>query len=224
MTEAPTPPDFLVRYFLNITADHVGTGGVGAWYAPNMEACWDQATGEPCRPYGDPNRMAHQQVLLNYGGADLCTPAAPQYCPRYHIRRDGTRVHRTDPAFPYSAYKSYCGPCQACGEMLPGENCCDPYSNPNAQSIYSLAPDPEWAHWGFPAHAGDGFVGDPKWHELNVGGLFTQIWFPCMTTKPIEIVTVNIGPETGYGTGSHDTNFLISDFDILVPSAARGTQ
>ena len=60
-------------------------------------------------------------------------------------------------------------------------------------------------------------MGDPKLHELNVGGLFTQIWFPCMTTEPIEIITVNIGPETGYGVGSHDTNFLVSEFDILVP-------
>ena len=35
---------------------------------------------------------------------------------------------------------------------------------------------------------------------------------------PMEIVTVNIGPETGLGTGTHDTEFFISDFDILVPT------
>lgn len=32
MTEHPTAPDFLVRFFLNITRDEVGTGGVGSWY------------------------------------------------------------------------------------------------------------------------------------------------------------------------------------------------
>ena len=69
------------------------------------------------------------------------------------------------------SYKWYCGPCGACDEMKPedGEHCCDPFSNSNAQSIYKLAPSKEWAHWGFPANATDGFVGDPKLHELNVG-------------------------------------------------------
>ena len=52
----------------------------------------------------------------------------------------------------------------------------------------------------------------------------TDIWFPSMTTKPIETETVNIGSETGYSTVSHDTNFLISDSDIFVLSAARGMQ
>ena len=32
MTEHPTAPDFLVRFFLNITRDEVGSGGVGSWY------------------------------------------------------------------------------------------------------------------------------------------------------------------------------------------------
>lgn len=29
---------------------------------------------------------------------------------------------------------------------------------------------------------------------------------------------VNIGPETGLGTGTHDTEFVVSDFDILMPN------
>ena len=161
--------------------------------------------------------MAHQQVLLDYGGGDMCSHNNPKNCPRYHNWRNGSQVHRSDPSFPYGAYKFYCGPCGSCDEMEAGENCCDPYSNSNGQSIYKIAPHPEWAHWGFPENSTDGFVGNPKMHELNVGGLFSQIWFPCMTTKPIEIVTVSIGPETGLGTGTHDTEFLVSDFDILVP-------
>jgi hypothetical protein len=63
------------------------------------------------------------------------------------------------------------------------------------KSIYKLAPDPEWAYWGFPINQTDGFVGNPKLHELNIGGVWSQLWFPCMTTEPIEFVTVNIGPE-----------------------------
>ena len=53
-------------------------------------------------------------------------------------------------------------------------------------------------------------------HELNMGALWKQIWFPCMATEPIEIITVNIGPETSLGQ-THETEFFISDFDILVP-------
>lgn len=217
MTEVPTTPDFLVRFHLNITNAQIKGGGVGSWYAPNMEACWDQKTRKPCQPYGDTDSMVHQQVLLDYGGGDSCTPSNFIGCPRYHIWRNGSKVYRSDPAFPYDAYKQYCGPCTSCPEMEPGEPCCDPYSNSNGQSIYKIAPHPEWVHWGFPANATDGFVGQPKFHELNVGGLFTQIWFPCMTTEPIEIITVSIGPETGYGTGTHDTEFFVSEFDILVP-------
>ena len=82
---------------------------------------------------------------------------------------------------------------------------------------HRLAPHPEWAHWGFPENATDGFVGNPKLHTLNVGGLWSQMWFPCMTNEPVEIVTVNIGPETGYGTGTHDTEFFVADFDVLMP-------
>jgi len=39
-----------------------------------------------------------------------------------------------------------------------------------------------------------------------------------MATEPIEVITLNIGPETGLGTGNHDTEWFVSDFDVLVPS------
>ena len=54
-------------------------------------------------------------------------------------------------------------------------------------------------------------------HTLNVGGLFSQIWFPCMTNETMEIITLNVGPETGLGEKGSDTNFEISDFDVLMP-------
>ena len=131
--------------------------------------CRDQVTGKNCRPYGDTNRMVHQQVLLDYGhkggGAG----------PPYHILLNGTKVHRSDPLYPKSAYSFYCCPCTSCGECEAG-SCCDPLSNPNGQSIYKIAPDPTWAVHGFPANASDGYVGNPKMHELNVGALWKQIW------------------------------------------------
>ena len=70
---------------------------------------------------------------------------------------------------------------------------------------------------GFPSDPHDTLVGDNgTMYELEVGLLWKHIWFPCMATEPVEIVTLNIGPETGLGSGTHDTEFFISDFDVLV--------
>jgi hypothetical protein len=141
MTEVPTAPDFLVRFFLNISTAQIKGGGVGSWYAPNMEACWDQKTREPCTPYGDTNAMVHQQVLLDYGGGDDCHVDSNFACPKYHIWRNGSKVHRDDKAnFPYDAYKFYCAPCDSCDEITADEPCCDLFSNSNGQSIYKIAP------------------------------------------------------------------------------------
>lgn len=209
MTETAKGNDIIVRFWLNVTS-YSG----GCWYAPNMEACWDQKTGKPCTPYGDTNAMVHNQVLLDYssdGGGG----------PPFHILRDGTKVNKSDPRYPKGAYGGYCCPCYSCNECTElGLACCDPFSNSNGQSIYKLAPHPEWAYWGFPANKSDGWIGNPKLHELNVGGLFSQIWFPCMTSEPIEIVSVNIGPET---LGGRDSEFIVSDFDILVPDESRAS-
>ena len=175
-------------------------------------------TGKNCRPYGDTNTMVHQQVLLDYGHKGGGSG------PPYHILLNGTKVHRTDPLYPKSAYSFYCCPCTSCSECE-GRSCCDPLSNSNGQSIYKIAPDPVWAVHGFPTDSNDGYVGNPKMHELNVGALWKQIWFPCMATEPIEIITVNLGPETigGSGDSTHDTEYFISDFDILVPDVATTT-
>ena len=223
MTEPPiVGTDAIVRFFLNITKDEIsGGGGVGSWYMLNMESCWDQITGKNCRPYGDTNRNVHQQVLLDFGGSDGCTKTDIGSCPPFHRAVDGTLIPRTDAKqFPYDAYKYYCCPCTACMRCHNlSLNCCDPFSNSNAQSIYKISPSKTWAAYGFPRNATDGFVGDPKMHELHVGKLWEQIWFPCPATEPVELITFNIGPETGYGraNGTHDTEWFVSDFDVLVP-------
>ena len=222
MTESPLAgTDFIVRFFLNITRDDIGGGGgIGSWYLLNMESCWNQVTGNNCRPYGNTNQNSHQQVLLDYGGSDSCTADEPLGCPVYHVEKNGTKIHRLDKAhFPYDAYKQYCCPCTSCSKCNDlNVPCCDPLSNSNGQSIYKIAPHPIWAVYGFPRNATDGFLGDPKMHELHVGKLWDQIWFPCPATESMEIITLNIGPETGYGTGTHDTEFFLSDFDVLVPA------
>ena len=83
MTEAPHPPDFIVRYFLEVSAPAPTTG----MYAPNMVACWSAVTGKPCQPYDDTNTMIHQQILFNMGKTSKpCgSPTSNLGCPRHHV-------------------------------------------------------------------------------------------------------------------------------------------
>jgi len=209
MLETPTTPDFLVRFSLNVTKNST----LSSWYFLNSEACWDQKTRKPCVPYGDTNTMSHQQVLLDWN--DRYNYNCSHGCPRYHIFANGSRVHRDDPRYPRDAYGMYCVS-NACDEAE-GEPMCDETSNSNPQSIYKLRPHPEWAQYGFPSKPGEGFVGDPRTWELNVGRLWEHMWFPCDQEGPKEIVSLNIGPEAIGGIGSMDTEWIVSDFDVLVP-------
>ena len=224
MLEAPKTPDFLLRYTLNISQ----LGKHDSFYLLNAEACWDQVTRQPCQvkehnySLANTNTITHQQVLMQLnGGAGGCSASQQMGCPRFHIFRNGTRVHRNDTArYPYDAWHGYCGP-QVCDEMIPGERTCDPYSNPNSQSIYMLRPHPEWEQYGLPATGADIFKGDPylnieRHFEINVGALYAHIWFPCdmPPDQPKQIITMNLGPETHAGA---EIEWTVSDFDVLVP-------
>lgn len=101
-----------------------------------------QVTGKNCRPYGDTNRMVHQQVLLDYGNGGNGGPP-------FHILLNGTVVPRGHSLYPQGAYKEYCCPCTSCSECAKYHTpCCDPLSNPNGQSIYKIHPHPVWAVHG----------------------------------------------------------------------------
>jgi hypothetical protein len=93
--------------------------------------------------------------------------------------RNGTLVSRDDPHYPFDAYLGYCCPCDTCHKCGDGVACCDPFSSTNGKSIYQLGPSREWTRWGFPVNSSDGWIGHPKMHELNVGGLLTQLVFAC---------------------------------------------
>ena len=238
MTEAPHPPDFIVRYFLEISGPAPSTG----MYAPNMVACWNVNTGKPCQPYDDTNAVVHQQILFNMGKTSTpCgSPTSNLGCPKHHVIphptatiharelshcdvvvpqrfRDGTLVSRDDRSYPFDAYLGYCCPCDTCRKCGAGVICCDPFSSTNGQSIYQLGPSSEWTHWGFPANSSDGWIGHPKMHELNVGGLFTQLVFACPPSdlNQVEIASIQLGPEIS--GKSAQVNFTVSGFDILVP-------
>lgn len=70
----------------------------------------------------------------------------------------------------------YCSPGNAKYTEEP-KNSCDPYSNPQAQEILQIVPHPVWGEYGYPTKKGDGWIGDPRTWELDVGKLSQALYF-----------------------------------------------
>jgi hypothetical protein len=116
-------------------------------------------------------------MIINPETAAWCRPDRIYECPPYHTFRNGTRVSRNDKAnFPYDAYHVYCSPGNAKHAEQP-TTYCDPYSNPQPQEIMQILPHPVWGEYGYPVKKGDGWIGDPRTWELDVGGLSQNLYF-----------------------------------------------
>lgn len=116
-------------------------------------------------------------MIINPETTSWCRPDNLVSCPPYHLSNTGEAIHRNDTSrFPYSAYHLYCGPGNADFAEKPVD-ICDPYSNPQSQEILQLLPHPEWAIHGYPEKQGDGWIGDSRTWELDVGRLSSQLYF-----------------------------------------------
>ena len=95
----------------------------------------------------------------------------------YHITATGRKIYRNDTNnFPYAAYHLYCSPGNA-HHLEEPFNLCDPYSNPQAQEIMQILPHLEWAVHGYPSKMGEGWIGDGRTWELDVGALSSRLYF-----------------------------------------------
>ena len=83
-----------------------------------------------------------------------------------------------------------------------------------------LAPHPEWAIHGFPSKDGDGWVGDARVWNLDVGGLLSRLYhYGTPPATPPTWTTINIGPEAGIGDWQGqavEIHWDIAEFDVLV--------
>lgn len=61
--------------------------------------------------------------------------------------------------------------------MLSSHIFCDPYSNPQPQEILQILPHPVWGEYGYPTEKGQGWIGDPRTWELDVGRLSQTLYF-----------------------------------------------
>ncbi|TXG47689.1 hypothetical protein EZV62_026983 [Acer yangbiense] len=140
-------------------------------------------------------------------------------CPPYHTFPNGTRVHRNDTArFPYAAYHFYCSPENGKYLEFP-YTLCDPYSNPQPQEIMQILPNPVWGEFGYPTTPGEGWIGDPRTWELDVGRLSQSLYFyQDSGTTPVrrKWMSIDLGTEI-FKDPDQVAEWTVSDFDILVP-------
>ncbi|XP_076890206.1 uncharacterized protein LOC143541210 [Bidens hawaiensis] len=171
--ELPESPNFRVKLTLDVKK---GGGPKSQFYLIDMGSCWKN-NGQPCDGDVLTDITRYSEMIINPEIPAWCAPSALANCPPYHITPNDTKIYRNDTArFPYGAYHYYCAPGNAAHLEKPYSTC-DPYSNPQAQELVQLLPHPIWAEYGFPTKQGDGWVGDARTWELDVGGLSSRLYF-----------------------------------------------
>ncbi|XP_006467601.1 uncharacterized protein LOC102624078 isoform X3 [Citrus sinensis] len=210
----PESPNFKVRFTLNVIK---GGGPKSQFYLMDMGSCWKN-NGEPCDGNVTSDVTRYSEMIINPRTSAWCRPDHLSMCPPYHTFPDGTRVHRNDTSrFPYSAYHLHCSPGNAEYLEMPS-TLCDPYSNPQPQEILQILPHPVWGEYGYPTKQGEGWIGDQRTWELDVGRLSQSLYFyQDPGTKPArrQWTSIDLGTEI-FKDPDQVAEWTVSDFDILV--------
>ncbi|KAK4259537.1 hypothetical protein QN277_005859 [Acacia crassicarpa] len=212
----PESPNFKVRFTLNVLE---GGGSNSQFYLMDIGSCWKN-NGQPCDGDVTTDVTRYSEMIINPNITSWCHKDNLKVCPPYHTLPNGTRVDRTDTFhFPYEAYHMYCSPGNAEHLEVP-YSLCDPYSNPQPQEIVQILPHPVWADYGYPTKQGQGWIGDPRTWELDVGRLSHSLYFyqePGASPARRQWSSVNIGTEI-FKEANQTAIWTVSDFDILIPS------
>ncbi|PAN20677.1 hypothetical protein PAHAL_3G370600 [Panicum hallii] len=218
----PESPDFKVRVTLEVKQ---GGGPNSQFYLMDMGSCWKN-DGRPCDGDTATDVTRYSEMIINPETPAWCRPSRIDQCPPWHTFRNGTRVHRTDAArFPYAAYHVYCSPGNARRAEQP-TTYCDAYSNPQPQEILQLVPHPVWGEFGYPTARGQGWVGDPRAWELDVGALSLALYFyQDSGTPPAKRrwTSLDVGTEI-YVSEKAEAEWTLSGFDVLVPDHCTRAQ
>lgn len=211
----PESPNFKVKLTLNVIR---GGGSGSQFYLLDIGSCWKN-NGQPCDGDVTSDVTRYSEMILNPDTPSWCNPNDAKLCPPYHTFPNGIRVHRNDTArFPYEAYHMHCLPGNA--EFTESPNIvCDPYSNPQPQEILQILPHPVWGDYGYPTRKGDGWIGDPRTWELDVGRLSQSLYFyqdPGTPPARRQWTSVDLGTEI-YKDPNQVAEWTVSDFNILVP-------
>jgi hypothetical protein len=171
--QVPKSPDFEVKFRLEVKQ---GGGPNSQFYLMDIGGCWKN-NGKPCDRDVTTDVTRYSEMIINPETKSWCKPESLKLCPPYHFFSNGTKIHRTDKEnYPYDAYHLWCAPGNAEHVEEP-YILCDPYSNPQAQEILQILPHPIWGEYGYPTKKGDGWIGDPRTWELDVGRLSQALYF-----------------------------------------------
>lgn len=211
----PVSPNFKVRMTLDVKK---GGGPKSQFYLIDMGSCWKN-NGAPCDGDLLTDITRYSEMIINPEIPAWCSASNLGNCPPYHITPNNTKIHRNDTAhFPYGAYHYYCAPGNAKHLEQPVSTC-DPYSNPHAQELVQLLPHPIWAKYGYPTKKGDGWVGNPRTWELDVGGLSSRLYFyQDPGTPPARRIwtSLDTGTEIFVSDKDEEAEWTLSDFDVLL--------
>lgn len=211
----PESPNFKVRLSLDIKK---GGGSKSQFYLLDIGSCWKN-NGAPCDGDVLTDVTRYSEMIINPETPAWCSSKDLINCPPFHITPDNKKIYRNDTAnFPYSAYHFYCGPGN--GQHLEQPvSTCDPYSNPQAQEIVQLLPHPIWGDYGYPTKKGDGWVGDARTWELDVGGLSSRLYFyQDPDTPPAKRIWTSLDTGTEIFVSDKDevAEWTLSDFDVIL--------
>ncbi|CAI9784297.1 unnamed protein product [Fraxinus pennsylvanica] len=212
----PKSPNFKVKFRLDIKK---GGGPNSQFYLMDIGSCWKN-NGKPCDGDVTSDVTRYSEMIINPDATPWCNSTNNlRLCPPYHTFANGTRVHRNNTMhFPYDAYHVYCSPGN--GKYLEEPfNYCDAYSNPQPQEILQILPHPVWGEYGYPTKKGEGWIGDGRSWELDVGRLSQSLYFyQDPGTKPVERhwTSIDLGTEI-YVSGNEVAEWTVSHFDIIVP-------
>ncbi|CAN6445547.1 unnamed protein product [Victoria cruziana] len=211
----PKSPNFKVKLTLDIKQ---GGGPKSQFYLMDIGSCWKNS-GKPCDGDVTTDVTRYSEMILNPNTTAWCSPTNLNTCPPYHTLPNGTRIHRTDTTnFPYGAYHMYCSPGNA-EHLEEPYNLCDPYSNPQPQELVQILPHAAWGDYGYPTKPGEGWIGDPRTWELDVGRLSQALFFyqdPGTPPAKREWPSLDIGTEI-YVSEGEVAEWILSEFDVIVP-------
>nr|XP_019066795.1 uncharacterized protein LOC101250654 isoform X2 [Solanum lycopersicum] len=221
MKKLPESPNFKVKLTLEVRQ---GGGSNSQFYFLDIGSCWKNS-GEPCDGNVLTDVTRYSEMIINPATTSWCRPDNLVSCPPYHIRPNGEMIYRNDTSrFPYSAYHLYCAPGNA-NYLEKPYDICDPYSNPQAQELIQILPHPEWGVHGYPSKQGEGWIGDARSWELDVGALSNRLYFyQDPGTKPAKRVwcSLNVGTEIYVSSQGATAEWTVSDFDVLIPEDDKG--
>ncbi|KAL2486674.1 hypothetical protein Adt_31430 [Abeliophyllum distichum] len=210
----PESPNFKVRLTLDIKR---GGGPKSQFYLIDIGSCWKN-NGAPCDGDVLTDVTRYSEMIINPETPAWCSPANIGNCPPYHITPNNTKIYRNHTAnFPYGAYHYYCAPGNAQHLEKPYSTC-DPYSNPQAQELVQLLPHPIWAEYGYPTKQGDGWIGDKRTWELDVGGLSSRLYFyqdPGTTPARRVWTSLDVGTEIFVSDKDEVAEWTLSDFNVI---------